>query len=1040
MVSAKNLPLYLLAILSVRNSGSGRARADVVDDNDGDVVDTIDYVDGSDNDRGEDMLNGMVVGNEDGDSDSGDGLSNGFDEDIDGDNNGEENSGAGGASNNPLDGPTEPATAEESDTEEDGSAAPNSEAHHMSPERPIEEEEAVPAEGNAATGGPSNESIEEEDEEEDEDDDGESLDLQATTDSSGNNRQISIPIAPPIALIFDCANDDDDDDDASSDTIVSPCNVGYAGSLLLLETAANEYAQRGKQFRAALKDIADEIEGLEYGGFELEYSLPALRRRTLTLLSSETEEEGPHASYRMDNPTIEWNDDAIEAVPTRGSYVRRRRRTSSGEVNGRSVVLLSGTANFMASSAFSTVDDYQSLSSASASEYLSQALLEVFAPEDDADNHGEKFIETFQRMAEQKGGRVGSGWLTRVVRYRTDLETNLVYYDSEQLRGGVPAASVKNDSGNTNNSSGGSSSNNLLLIVGAAGAAFSLVVLVAGLCYAKKSYNKNNGNGDGNASKKKKQQKVSIDETNVVFEPGKNNPRSPNATSSSKSIFKKSSRDIVAPPPIPLNNEDASNNHHDNDNEDDDDDDGESHADFLLARAALEHSKHKGDEGSAADNTFGEDMSYAFTVEGESLAPFGDKSSAAGGMIASNNMHEDAMIGAGGLASFANDKGVFRWNEDGTKMVYTPNLQRSDDSGEQNGFVFDEAKKKWVVKDQVVGEKNVSFKPSPEKREGGGGGGGIGGGGHLSIVRTRSSDSIGTGISGLSGFSYGDIALDKKRSRSTGTERSYGGGDSVSMGTLTPITPQTPQSPSTPQDQGVEVPLPSGLIRSDSGSESEFAPNTNVEKFLSGGGDDDFTMFSGMSSEFSTTNAFHNNNNAPSNNGGAMSMPRAVTPERVSSQRSQETDAATFVTFGTGDPGRIVPKKRPDAPPNKMKIAEDAPFDEESIPFDERSRISRKSSSQTKRIGSGLVLPSVLDNLEDDESASDRSEESSNSAQVLQDLDKLSRFMMERKRSSKGNNQLSSSGSSRRRRKGSGLVNGGGSFGRSKYSDPNRGV
>ena len=70
-------------------------------------------------------------------------------------------------------------------------------------------------------------------------------------------------------------------------------------------------------------------------------------------------------------------------------------------------------------------------------------------------------------------------------------------------------------------------------------------------------------------------------------------------------------------------------------------------------------------------------------------------------------------------------------------------------------------------------------------------------------------------------------------------------------------------------------------------------------------------------------------------------------------------------------------------------------------------------------------MPNMLDDL-DSQSESGMSLESANSEQVLDDLDKLSKFMMERKRSSKsqkggvtskGGSRISSFGSSSRDRK-----------------------
>ena len=600
----------------------------------------------------------------------------------------------------------------------------------------------------------------------------------------------------------------------------------------------------------------------------------------------------------------------------------------------------------------------------------------------------------------------------------------------------------------------GSSSNNTLLIVGAIGICVSLLALLAGLWYAKKSYNEKN-HGDG------------MESEDVVFQPGKNNPRSTDdngsgkkrmSSSSSSRIFKKkSSKGLansggngrgyasssmlpdVADPALPTHAEPSVV---DNDNDDSDDED------FLLARAAL--NKKKGgnnyassqdndgksvtndDEESQANMTFGDDMSYAFTVEGESLAPLNntnnskniinkDASSTANASDNNTNNEEDGMIGAGGLASFSNDKGIFRWNDDGTKMVYTPkvsssgdhqqtNVNNSNDPDQNNGFVFDQAKKKWVVKEQVIGEKNVSFQPSANSTLSVSDPVPVG-----SIMRTRSGDSAMTGLTGMSEFTYDDVALDNmKRSRSggSGTDNS-----SIGMGIMsgTNSLGMSPASPATPQDEGVEVPLShspgGGIIQPTKSFESEFAPNTNVERFMNDADDDD-TAFSGMTgmTGFTDTASFAQTYGGGGDGGGMPSnnnhQPRPVTPER------------SVATFATGDPGRIMPKKSVNRP-NKMKIAEDAPFDED-IPFDERTRTGGSSSiaAQKNNIAkSGLVIPNILDDYGDygDDDASE-SEGSTGSEQVLEDLDKLSRFMMERKHSSKSNaSQTTSSGRSRRK-------------------------
>jgi len=567
-----------------------------------------------------------------------------------------------------------------------------------------------------------------------------------------------------------------------------------------------------------------------------------------------------------------------------------------------------------------------------------------------------------------------------------------------------------------------SSGNSTLLIVGAVGAVVSIILLIGGLCYAKNSYNSNeekkkesgaigwqqqqndyNNNDKGNPPRTIGQS-ISSSKASSVGASGKSN-----SGKGKKSLFtKKPSKQTIdqtieeggklppipaPPPPMPIlaTNEEASSIHGEDESIDDDD---ESNADFLRAREALEHRKSnsrdqgdgisvEGDASMADTRTIGDDMSYAFTVEGDSLTPM--KRAGSRGSSASISA-EDALIGAGGMSSFANEKGVFRWNEEGTKMMYTPKLQEKE-SNEQNGFVFDEVKKKWVVKEQVVGEKGVSFKPETNADKGGDAVDAMSAPMMMSILRSRSADSgsVGTGITGLSEFTYDDVALDAKGRTRSGTSISVlgnesvlgGGGDSVFGG-----IGHSPGSPRTPDEEGVEV-------TADMDEHSQFISNTDVDKFM----DDDQTNFSGYT-DYSNTVQYN--------------TARPVTPERVSSRNSGHSgisDEATMATFATGDPGRIVPKKRSNKP-NKMKIGEDTPFDEE-IPFDERSRIrsglsfGRKSKSKKSKKKKTIALSNtnMLDDMSDDNSVG--SDGSANSAQVLQDLDKLSKFMADRKQSSK---------------------------------------
>ena len=790
--------------------------------------------------------------------------------------------------------------------------------------------------------------------------------LSSSAVANGNNL-ISVPINPPIALSFHC----------------SPQSIIHHNGVPALTTS---YIQ--PQRVPSCDTVPNDTE--------------------LQLLSQAVQEFVTHEIIDMDDSIVATDFTALPSTANNISEERgignvRKRRRYQGD---NDVVLLQLSGNVDFDTSHQSYDDLLVQTG-----YLSHVILLAFT------KHESALIAKIHDKA-AGGGDDESGWLNRVVGYETRVG------DGSQER--ISAASVQRRSLQEDENEGSqetptptmnaltigiqgkrdltdSSNSTTLLIVGASGAVISVLLLIGGLCYAKKNYNE---------SENKK--KNTSESSEVVFQPGKNNPRSPSGSGTNMSSFFKRKGDSSAleekPPPtgLPLN-EDPSNI-----NDDDDDDDDESNADFLLARAALNHCsdkdnerKHNNGDGmsttgdSQADtHTYGDDMSYAFTVDGESLAPMKRSHSNA----SSGDNNEDAMIGAGGMSSFANDKGVFRWNEEGTKMVYTPNLQTSEQN-EQNGFVFDESKKKWVVKEQTIGEKNVSFKPSTNA-EAKTGGDEVGVSSMMSILRTRSADSAGTGMTGLSEFTYDDVALDAKGRTRSGTSISLfgGGGESDSAFVLG----GGGVSPGTPQEEGVEV-------TAEIDDQSEFISNTNVDRFMS----DDQTAFSGFT-DFS-------NNAAYNTAGGGSLLPRPVTPERVSSAVSGNSgisDEATMMSFATGH--RIVPKKQ--APkPNKMKISEELPFDED-IPFDERTRTrsglkswKKKSKKKDKVI---VTTNNLLDDLDDQ---SEASEGSANSAQVLQDLDKLSRFMMERKHSSKNN---SGSGSSSRRSRAGGESSGSRRLGR----------
>jgi len=306
-----------------------------------------------------------------------------------------------------------------------------------------------------------------------------------------------------------------------------------------------------------------------------------------------------------------------------------------------------------------------------------------------------------------------------------------------------------------------------------------------------------------------------------------------------------------------------------------------------------------------------------------------------------------------------------------------------------------------------------------------------------------------------------------------------------------------PPSPGTPQDQGVEVPIYDGLIPPNPSvvgeDNNEFVPNTNVGQFMTFNADDEDTAFSGFTSDFgSTTN--HNTTGTASENPPAgkssrwlppflpataksdrrqrQQPPDPIAPERARSQNSDAATIATFHTHGTVDPGRIVPRAKAGhgsgEPMSEVQVRENAPFDED-IPFDERTAASRtRSGASLSAVASGisnrkkkkknapvsnnstaadnlstgsmLAMPNMLDAMNEDDASqydSDASGCSGSSAQVLEDLNKLSRFMTDRKQSSKGNRSGQPSGSgpssSRRRR----TDNGGGSR-KSSFGNNNR--
>lgn len=477
-------------------------------------------------------------------------------------------------------------------------------------------------------------------------------------------------------------------------------------------------------------------------------------------------------------------------------------------------------------------------------------------------------------------------------------------YDALLLNG-VSGGDVNTLQGSQVNSDEEGNSSNIFIIIGIVGAAVSFLLLIGGLCYAKKVYSKD-GNHQSGGQLLNTPQKSSKPSFSMTGSP------------SSRNSPAKSAQSVPPPPPV-----------YDEDHEDQMSDD-ESNANFMLARAALGNpvspSRPKGSASVASNaNTFADDMSYAFSVEVDSVA-------------AATKMTTDDDVIAGGVSSFQNDRGgTFQWNEDGTKMVYIP-AEDSDASKMQNGFVYDDAKKKWVV-----AEKNVSFQSAVHSGEA-----------SSSIMtpprriqRTRTEDS---GVTGVSEFTYDDVALDFAKRMRSDESSTY------------PSSPRTPGA----EEEGVEVMAESAM------------------DFMM---DDDSTAFGSIMTGMT----------GYTNQDSLIPPPPPADPF-VTSQRAPSH-------LSSDEPGRI---------PHITRIGEDTPFDED-IPFDERPK---KVDASTN-----LRIPRVMDL--DDMSNSDGSQ---SSQEVLDDLNHLSQFMIQRKRSSKstGSRTKGSFGSS-------------GNSGRSKGQSKSRG-
>ena len=262
------------------------------------------------------------------------------------------------------------------------------------------------------------------------------------------------------------------------------------------------------------------------------------------------------------------------------------------------------------------------------------------------------------------------------------------------------------------NSSGGDSGSTLV-IVGAVGAVLSIFVLIGGVCYAKRQYSDNAPGGGRQYLNEEK------DISNIISNMEKNAAKKEKGGGGGGGYFKRGNNkeasdinnnerataaddevgyesDIPPPPPENLMNDDEQTS------------DDESDMHFMSSN---NNGRIGAGNKSVADHTTADDdMSFAFSVDQSSIAPYNKQQR--------HNQAIDPFIGGAAMQSFKNEKGgVFEWNEDGTKMVYTPAMADVEKQA-QNGFVWDERKKKWVVTKQVVGAKGVSFKPTTSANDG----------------------------------------------------------------------------------------------------------------------------------------------------------------------------------------------------------------------------------------------------------------------------------------------------------------------------------
>ena len=254
-------------------------------------------------------------------------------------------------------------------------------------------------------------------------------------------------------------------------------------------------------------------------------------------------------------------------------------------------------------------------------------------------NGEQLFVRQIVSAAEGQDGALD--WMEGVTGYDVSIDAENVQNSSLNLAG-VKGVNTKTTDSNSDNM-------NVFIIIGIAGASISLLILLVGLCYAKRTHNNVKPIQSHTATISPPKKKKSILKNSQTI------PKSNTTTTTSLS---------PGSMPSTLPQDEIS--------------DDESNADFLMARAALNNTHSSinprrvssnlsaGESVVSGGTSFVDDnMSYAFSVDGQSTVV--------------SRMGGDVAIGAGGIEAFQNESGgVFRWNEDGTKVILYYQLFHAD--------------------------------------------------------------------------------------------------------------------------------------------------------------------------------------------------------------------------------------------------------------------------------------------------------------------------------------------------------------------------